>query len=496
DDVIFSFNILRAEGLPIFKTYYADVEKVEAVGTDQVVFTLKNNKNRELPIILGQVPVFSKKYYTTVKFSETSLTPPPSAGPYEIVEVKPGHSITYRRVKNWWGENLPSQKGLHNFDSMRSIYYRDSNAIFEAFKSGQTHWRFENSAKLWHTGYTFDAVTSGKVKKEQIKHAMSPGSQGLFFNTRREVFKNKNVRKALTLLYNFEWANKNIFYTTYERNLTFFPNSIFEAKGDATPEELKVMKDVGVDVAATPDYTKTFTLPVYSDEAKTRTISEEALSILKAEGWTIKNQKLQNAKGEQLTFEIMIYDKSIERVISQYVETLKGIGINAKIRFVDVAAYQERLDATDFDMIFAILPVSTSPGNELRNYYTSISMNQRGTYNYYGIHDPAVDTLVEHVINAKDFETLTLHMRVLDRLLINNYYMIPAWHSNKVNIAYWSHVTHPDVTPKYNPVSIATWWSKEVAKTSDANSPDVSVETSLWQRLYDWIMHLIGVGKS
>ncbi len=464
EDVIFSFNILRDEGMPIYKTYYGDVAKAESVGANQVVFTLKYNKNRELPLILGQIPVLSKKFYTAHAFSETSLTAPPAAGAYEVASIDPGHSITYRRIKNWWGENLPSQRGQHNFDRVRHLYFRDTNALFEAFKAGQIHWRIENSAKLWKTAYNFPAVKEGRVVMDQLEHSMPIGIYGFFFNTRREIFKNKNVRKALTLLYNFEWINKNIFFNMYQRNLSFFPNSDFVAVGSAGPQELTLLEQLGVDSKTAPEYAGAFSLPMYMNETVLRQISAEALKLFGKEGWTVKGQRLVNKKGKQLTFEVLIYDKSHERTLSHYIETLKRIGINTKLRFIDVAAYQERLDACDFDMILGGLPVSVSPGNELRDYFTSVSVNQKGTMNKWGIKDASVDKLVEKIITAESFEALRLNMRVLDRLLIHNYYMIPAWYMNKINVVYWSQFARPKTSPKYMTITLETWWLKDAAE--------------------------------
>lgn len=464
EDVAFSFERLKKEGLPVFATYYKDVKNVRVEGDHVIIFELSNSKNRELPLILGQIPVFSKKYYEQHAFGETTLTPSPSSGPYEVAEIKPGQSIVYKKVKNWWGANVPSQRGHYHFEQQKYLYFRDMNALFEAFKAGQIHVRFENSAKFWHTAYTFDAVKDGRVIRETIQHKMCPGTYGLFFNTRRPLFKDINVRKAITLMLNFEWLNKNILFGDYKRNLSFFPNTVFEGNKEATRDETALLDELHQkfpDISVENENLETvFTLPEYKNDADLRRNIKEALMLLEKAGWTLNGQKLLNKSGDHFQFELMIYDKSFERILAPFVENLKRIGVHANLRFVDVSSYQERLDDTDFDMILGILGASNSPGNELRDYFSSASISQKGTRNQWGIQDPRIDALIEDIITSPTYDYLSMRMRVLDRLLLKGYYMIPAWHTDKINVAYWNMLEKPTNTPQYMPLSIDTWWMR------------------------------------
>lgn len=459
DDVIFSFNALREKGQPLFRTYYKAITKVEKLSEHEVKFHCPGNKSREIPSILGQVPVLSKTYYETHPFEETTLTPSPCSGPYEISSIDAGRSITYKRIKNWWGENIPSQKGRYNFDIIKVDYYRDSNAMFEAFKNGQIDIRYESSAKLWSTGYTFPAVEQGFVKKEKIKHSLClPGSYGLFFNTRREIFKDRKVRQALTEMFDFNWANKNLFYNMYQRIQSYFPNTAFAASGIPEGEEKALLEpykgQIPVEVFTTP-----FTLPEHPNEQSIRKSADKALCLLKDAGWEIKNQKLINVKtGKPFVFEALIYDQSSEKVFLHFQGYLKFVGIEMKVRLVDVSTYQERIDQFDFDMILASNPQSPSPGNEQRDMWSSVAANAKGSRNVAGIQEKAIDEIIEKLIDAKDYKTLITTTKALDRLLLWGYYMIPAWTTDSIPIVFWDRFSRPTITPTFNPFTFDAWW--------------------------------------
>lgn len=459
DDVIFSFNALREKGQPLFRTYYKAVTKVEKLSEHEVKFHCPGNKSREIPSILGQVPVLSKAYYETHPFEETTLTPSPCSGPYEISSIDAGRSITYKRVKNWWGENIPSQKGRHNFDIIKMDYYRDNNAMFEAFKNGQIDIRHEGSAKLWSTGYNFPAVDQGFVKKEHVKHSLCiPGSYGLVFNTRREIFKDRKVRQALTEMFDFNWANKNLFYNMYQRIQSYFPNTPFAATGIPENEEKSLLEPYKSQVPAEV-FTTPFTLPEHKNEQAIRKSADKALSLLKEAGWEIKNQKLLNSKtGKPFVFEALIYDQNTEKVFLHFQGYLKLIGIEIKVRLVDVSTYQERTDQFDFDMILAISPQSPTPGNEQRDMWSSVAANAKGSRNIAGIQEKAIDEIIEKLIDAKDYKTLITATKALDRLLLWGYYMIPAWTSGSIPIVFWDRFSRPAVTPAFNPFTFDTWW--------------------------------------
>lgn len=459
DDVIFSFNILREKGQPLFRTYYKAITTVEKLSDFEVKFHCPGNKSREIPAILGQLSILSKVYYETHSFEETTLTPPPSSGPYEIESLDAGRSITYKRVKNWWGENIPSQKGRHNFDIIKVDYYRDSNAMFEAFKNGQVDIRHEGSSKLWSTAYTFPAVEQGFVKKNLVKHSLCiPGSQGLYFNTRREIFENRKVRRALTEMFNFNWANKNLFYNMYQRIQSYFPNTPFAATGIPEGDE-KALLEAYKDQIPAEVFEAPFTLPEHNDEKDIRESSNKALSLLKEAGFEIKNQKLINVKtGKPFAFEALIYDQSLEKVFLHFQGYLKLIGIEMKIRLVDVSTYQERTDQYDYDMIMATNPQSPTPGNEQRDMWGSAAANMKGSANKAGIHEKAIDEIIEKLIDSKDYTTLIITTKALDRLLLWGYYMVPAWTTNSVPIAFWDRFNYPGITPPYNPFTFDAWW--------------------------------------
>ncbi|MBY0463027.1 MAG: extracellular solute-binding protein [Alphaproteobacteria bacterium] len=459
DDIIFSFNILREKGQPLFRTYYKAITKVEKLSDFEVKFHCPGNKSREIPAILGQLPALSKAYYETHPFEETTLTPPPSSGSYEVMTLDAGRSITYKRVKNWWGENIPSQKGRHNFDIIKIDYYRDANAMFEAFKNGQVDIRYEGSSKLWSTAYTFPAVEQGFVKKERIKHSLCiPGSYGLFFNTRREIFSDRKVRQALTEMFDFNWANKNLFYNTYQRIKSYFPNTPFAATGVPESEEKALLEPYKGQIPAEV-FESPFTLPEHNNEQDIRKSSDKALKLLKEAGWEIKNQKLVNVKtGKPFTFETLIYDQSLEKIFLHFQGYLKLIGIEMKVRLVDVSTYQERIDQYDYDMILSSIPQSPTPGNEQRDMWGSAASNMKGSANKAGIHEKTIDEIIEKLIDSKDYKTLLTTTKALDRLLLWGYYMIPAWTTDSIPVAFWNRFSRSDISPPYNPFTFDAWW--------------------------------------
>lgn len=484
EDVAFSFELLRTKGLPMFRSYYQDIEKAEVISESKIAFKLKSNKQRELPIILGQIPVLSKAFYSKQEFGKPSLTIPPVSGAYEIVDLKPGQYITYKKRNDWWGKSIPSHRGRMNFDSIRFTYYKDMNAMFQAFKVGDCHIRLESTARLWATAYDFPAVKDGKVKKDEIKHHMSSGTYGAFFNTRRDIFKNRDVRKAICLLFDFAWANKNLFYNAYKRNLSFFPNSDFAAKGPISDEEKAFLDRAKIKLSM--DTLNGFTLPEPQNEEDIRKITAEALELLKKAGWKLKNQKLVNAKGEQFKFTLPVYDDAVERVFSSFVETLQRMGIDVKLRQIDPSSYQEKVNSLDFDMIMGGIPQSNSPGTELRDYFGTSSVNQKGSRNFAGINSKEIDALIEDVIDADTYEELKIGLRALDRALLDSYYMLPAWHRDTINIAYWDQFDKPKIAPKYMPLAIDTWWFK--GEETEQITED---QLTLWQKIKNWLRGLL-----
>jgi len=456
DDVVFSFQTLMKKGIPMFSQYYKDVKNVEKISPDQVQFTFSTDQNRELSVILGQFPVFSKAYYTKHDFEKADLIPPVGCGPYKIASFKAGQSINYERIPGWWGENIPSQKGLNNFD-ITYIYYRDQNVLFEAFKAGDHDFRAENIAKNWATGYNIPAVKDGRIVIKEAPNSLPMGMQMLVFNTRKPIFKDKKVREALAKAFDFEWANKNLFFSSYTRSLSYFSNSELASSGLPEGEELKILEPFK-DKLSAEVFTQEFKLPITNGSGNDRKVREEAGKLLKEAGWIIKNGKRVNEKtGEPFTFELLLYDPVYERVALALQRNLQSLGIEMTIRTITPSQYIERQGNFDYEMIVAAILESETPGNEQREFWGSKHADVKNGRNYAGIKDPVVDQLVELVIQSPDRPTLNARVHALDRVLLWRWYGIPTWHSKTSRIAYWNKFGQPEKKPK-DGVGFSTWW--------------------------------------
>lgn len=456
DDVVFSFNTLIKKGLPLFAQYYKDVKNVEKINDNQVKFTFSTDKDREIPTVLGQLPVFSKAYYTKHDFEKADLTPPVGCGPYKIASFKAGQSITYERVPHWWGENLPSQKGLHNFD-ITYVYYRDQNVLFEAFKSGDHDFRAENIAKNWSTGYKIPAVQQGKIILQEANDRLPKGMQIAVFNLRKPLFKDRKVREALAKAFDFEWANKNLFFNSYIRSLSFFSNSDLASSGLPQGEELKILEPFK-DQLPKELFNKEFKLPITNGSGNDRKILAEADKLLKEAGWIVKDGKRVNKKtGEPFTFEFLINDPAYERVVLALQRNLAPLGIVLTTRTITPSQYLERTENYDYDMILQTFPESETPGNEQRWFWSSADADIKNGYNFSGIKNPVVDQLIELIIDSPDRPTLTVRTRALDRVLLWEFIGIPQYHSKTTRIAYWNKFGQPKIKPK-DGVGFGTWW--------------------------------------
>jgi microcin C transport system substrate-binding protein len=456
DDVIWTFETLKTKGQPFYRSYYANVARAEKLGERKVKFSFSPGDNRELPLILGQLPVLSKAYWGKRDFEKTTLEPPLGSGAYKIESFEAGRSITYRRVKDYWGAKLPVKVGTDNFDTIRYDYYRDTNVAIEAFKAGQYDLRLENVAKNWATAYTGPAVTQGMIKKEEIKNEIPTGMQGFVFNTRRPAFQDARVRRALGYTFDFEWTNKNLFYGAYTRTKSYFSNSELASSGLPGPDELAVLEPFRGKV---PDdvFTKEYKPPVTDGSGNVRDGAREALRLLGEAGWTVKGGRLVNARGEPLAFEILIDDPTWERIVLPFVKNLERLGVAARVRTVDAAQYQKRIDEYDFDMVVSVWRQSLSPGNEQRDFWGSAAAKTPGTRNLAGIRDPSVDRLIELLIQAPDRKALVARTRALDRVLLWGFYVIPHFHLQAFRAAYWDRFARPAVAPKYA-FGFDTWW--------------------------------------
>jgi microcin C transport system substrate-binding protein len=457
DDVVWSFGILRDKGAPTYRFYYGDVTKVEKEGDRGVRFTFKSADNRELPQILSEMPVLSKAYWSTRDFEKTTLEPPLGSGPYKIEAVEPGRSITYRRVADYWGKDLPVNKGRFNIDVIRYDYYRDGTIALEAFKAGQYDVRRENSAKSWATGYDGPALRDGLIKKEVVPNNNPSAMQGFVYNLRRPLFQDPLVRQALLYAFDFEWSNKNLFYGAYTRTRSYFDNSELAATGVPQGDELKLLEPFRGQI---PDdvFTKEYNPPKYDGSGEIRDGLKQALALLKQAGWSFKGEQLVNDKtGQPFKFEFLNDDPQIERVALPFLQNLKRLGIIATLRTVDVSQYQQRMDNFDYDMTVTVIAQSLSPGNEQREFFGSAAADQMGSQNLIGIKSPAIDTLIEQVIQAPTRADLVTRVHALDRVLQYGYYLVPQYHLGDYWFAYWNKFRHPDTAPKYAP-GLDTWW--------------------------------------
>jgi microcin C transport system substrate-binding protein len=461
DDVAFSFDSLMTKGHPFYKAYYNDVLRVEKQGARKVRFVFRRGSNPELALIMGQLPVISKKYYTENAFDKTSLDPPMGSGPYRVSEVKPGRSITFQRVPNYWGRELPVNRGRYNFDTIRYEYYRDETVVVEAFKAGEYDFRLENVAKIWATAYEGSAFNKKLIVKEELPNENPTGMQAFVFNTRRPLFKDRRVRLALTYAFDFEWTNKTFFYGAYTRTRSYFSNSELASSGLPGPEELKLLEPYRKQLP--PEvFTQEYEPPRTDGSGNARENLRTALDLLKQAGWELKGGKLVREEPGKapiaFEFEMLFDQPSEERFSIPFKKNLERIGITANIRIVDVSQYQKRIENYDFDMTSTVWGQSLSPGNEQRDFWSSGSADKPGTRNFAGIKDPVVDALVSRVITAPDRAGLVAACRALDRVLLWGYYAIPHWHIRTYRVAYWNKFGRPSVKPKYALGFPDTWW--------------------------------------
>ena len=459
EDIIFSFNILTTKGHPIYKTYYGQVDKVEKFSENEVKFSFKGDPNPELPLIIGyQLPIFSKKYWDGKEFDKTTLNPPLGSGPYLVSDVKPGRSITLKKNPNYWGNKINVNVGRFNFDTIHTDFYRDETVALEAFKSGAYDFKQENSSKNWATAYKFGAVKEGRVKIEEIKYFRPSGMQGFAFNMRKSIFQNINVRKALTYAFDFEWSNRNLFYNAYTRTKSFFDNSDLSSQSFPSEEELVILEKYRGKV---PEeiFTSIFSPPNTDDENGLRKNLRFARRLLKEEGWIIKNDVLINREtGEIFKFEILLRSPLFERIVLPMKRNLKKLGIEVSIRTVqDDSQYIRRLEDFDYDMIVVNYGSIISPGNEQKNYWSSSTADQPGSPNYMGVKNPVLDEIIDELISAKSRQELVTYTKVLDRILLFNYYLIPQFHIGHYRVAYWNKLSRPAISPKYD-LGFDFWW--------------------------------------
>nr|WP_082909619.1 extracellular solute-binding protein [Sinorhizobium glycinis] len=461
EDVIFTFELLRDKGRAPFSNRLSKVAKMEKVGDRSVRFTLKEDADREFPLLLALSPVLPKHAINVEAFDRTTLEPPLGSGPYRVAEVKPGERIVYRRNPDYWGKDLPSKIGVDNYDEISVEYFLQENTLFEAFKKGEVDLYPEGSATKWARAYDFPAVRSGDVIKESFKPKTPSGMLGFVFNTRRPMFNNIKLRQGLALVFDFEWVNKNLFDGAYTRTQSYWQNSSLSFLGVAADDrELGLMGDVREKInPAILD--GTYRLPVTDGSGRDRNVLREAVTLLREAGYSIKDGKMVDAKGTPLAFEIMSQNAGQEKIALAYQRFLAPLGIVATVRTVDDSQYQLRSQSFDYDVIIKSYPSSLSPGVEQVGRWGSQARDRQGSENFAGVADKDVDKLINNILQARTPEDFTAAVRAHDRLLINNAYVVPLYHLDAQWIARWKHIGRPSSVPLYG-YQLPTWWDERV----------------------------------
>jgi microcin C transport system substrate-binding protein len=460
EDVVFSFDTLRQQGHPRYGLQLSGVDRVEALSKRRVRFHFSGDHRRNLPLAVGELPILPAHYWAEHDFTAATLDPPLLSGPYRVAEVKPGRSVTLERVADYWGKDLPVNKGRYNFDKVVIDYYRDAQVAFEGFKAGEYDLHYDYIAKHWATAYDFPALNDGKVRRAEIPHRIAQGTQAFFFNLRRDKFQDRRVRQALGMLFDFQWTNKVIFNGAYKRSDTWFPNSANAATGVPDKAE-KALLAPWREQLPEALFSEPFSLPESDGSGRIREHQRQALALLREAGWKLDNQKLVNQSGEPLKLEILNYHSAaMERVIMPWIKNMSRLGIDASYREVDPATYKQRLDDFDFDVTIFVLPQNAFPGPELFDYVHSRSADLAGSRNYAGINDPVVDALVEKTLAATGEAEYRTAIQALDRVLLWRHYSIPHWYIDYHRVAWWDRFARPEAETPYT-LGIPSWWSKD-----------------------------------
>jgi peptide/nickel transport system substrate-binding protein len=461
DDVLFSFEVLKAKGRPNHRAYFAKVKRVERLSDHAARFEFDAEGDREIPLILGLMPVLPRHLMSAETFDRTTLEPLVGSGPYRIAAVEPGRSITYTRDPNYWGRDLAVNRGRFNFGEVRFEYYRESSALFEAFRSGHIDLRPEDDPGRWAEGYDMPAVADGRILKKEFETGLPAGMNALAFNTRRPVFQDPRVRRALIALFDFEWINRSLYHGLFKRTQSYFERSQLSSAGvPASPRELELLAPYREHVR--PEILAgTYRFPASDGSGHNRAGLREALELLRQAGYELDGGRLvAKATGQQLGFEILATGAIEERVLLSFAADVAKLGVDARVRMVDSAQYQARLKTYDYDMIQTTWPASLSPGNEQLFRWSSQAARTEGTFNYAGVADPAVDAMIAAMLAAEQPEDFVAAVRALDRVLLSGDYVIPLFHLPRQWVAHWHYMKHPARIPLtgYN---LDTWWRQD-----------------------------------
>jgi peptide/nickel transport system substrate-binding protein len=459
-DVIFSWQLLRDHGRPNLRTYYKKVIRAEAVDQRTVRFDLTGADDRELPLILGLMPILPRHAVDPLGFEATSLTPPIGSGPYLVTDVDPGVNVTFKRNKVYWGRNLPVNVGLWNFDEIRLQYYRDSNSEFEAFQKGLSDVRLETDPGRWTTAYDFPAVRDHRIVKEALPTGLPRGMSAFAFNTRRPLFADIRVREAIGLLFDFEWLNRNFFFDLYERTGSYFEGSELSASGRPASARERELLAPFPEAVRTEVLAGTWRPPVSDGSGRDRRLLKQALALLTASGFELSGTHLRDrSTGRQFTFEILVATRQQERLALTFAHDLERAGILARVRLVDSVQYDQRRQTFDFDMIQFEWSESLSPGNEQSFYWGSAAADEPGSRNYMGVRNSAIDAMIAAMLGAQDRGDFVAAVRALDRVLISGFYVVPLFHLHDQWIARWARIERPARTSLFGYLP-ETWWTK------------------------------------
>jgi microcin C transport system substrate-binding protein len=452
-----SFRLLKTEGHERIRITIHDVKECGVLSPQSVRYQFEGDNTRDLPLVVAGLPIFSKAYYLTHDFTKSTLEPPLGSGPYKIGPFRQGQYVAYLRREDYWAKDLPVNRGHYNFEEVRYEYFRDRNAELEALKAGILDLREEFTSKAWATEYNIAAVKEGRLIKEALPDETMSGAQGFFINLRREKFQDIRVRQALDLAFDFEWSNANLFYNQYKRTSSVFEGGDLEADGKPSPQELELLDQMRSELR--PEvFEEVYSPPVSNGSGADRQLLRRASQLLDQAGWAVKNGIRENGKGERLSLEFLEDDPSFERIMTSYLRNLRLIGIDARLRIVDEAQFQQRLKDYDFDVTIQRYSLPQTPGVELKAFFGSQSAKAPGSYNLSGIALKPVDALIDKMIKAKSREELKTAARALDRVLRAEHFWVPHWSKQSYNLVYWNIFGRPKTKPKYDRGVITTWW--------------------------------------
>ncbi|WP_457092981.1 extracellular solute-binding protein [Microvirga sp. P5_D2] len=458
EDVRFTFEVLKKHGKPFHRSSFGQVKAVEIIDPHRIRFDLSGANDRELPLIIATMPIFAAHATDPDTFDRTTLTPPIGSGPYEITEVRPGERVTLKRRKDFWAEDLPLLRGLYNFDEIRYDFYRDANTLFEAFRAGLYDYRLEGEPGRWATGYDFPGIHSGRIVREQVRVQLPKGMNGLVFNTRRPIFQDPKVREALGYLFDFDWLNRNLYYGLLKRADSYFADSELSSVGRPADERERTLLASFPNAVRADIMEGRWTPPASDGSGRDRTAARQALALLEEAGWVLDDNGLRRKDtGEPFVFEVLVNSSVQERLALNFAQSLQRVGIRANVRHVDNVQYWRRLSRFEFDMVQWVWPASASPGNEQRNRWGSSAAQRGGSLNHSGANSPAIDRLIDALLEARSREDFVASVRALDRVLLSGFYVVPLFYVGEQWLAYDSNLKHTGRIP-LSGVNIDTWW--------------------------------------